>query len=131
MSSGEENTRKRLADQAVEILKQKLIELGGLHDFSVHWDDCDMDCRKFWIHFRPDSMEFFIPKNRNTLVTAQLIRAAMRGCKKLEDSSDYQFSWDKIEVPTAVYQMIDGRKYFKEYDVHRWVYTLTFYGGPA
>ena len=135
--------RKALADAAVARMKEvwPMLSRSPLEQrvvsvmrkpptLEIHWDDCDMDERTFWLHFRCPELYREVTGSG----VARMISLAIRRCidicdAELLEQSQYERLWWQRESPKASYYSVDGRKHFDRYETVTWIHTLTFYGG--
>lgn len=134
MSSSE--FRKHLADEMVEQAKAFISSIHGFADSEkckVHWDDCDMDARTFWFHFRPirsvSPWGLSLPSGLKR-TGARVIGQWRRWSTALAAKHDYQLVFERIHSPTEIR---NGSGRFSPVVAIRpdyWCYKVTFYGGP-
>ncbi len=98
----------------------------------IHWDDCDIDDRRFWFHFRaPRLHKVGQARSREMIQASRLVRACLKETTKFLAECPYTVEWSNWEAPRAIYHTIDGRKYFSEYETSTWIKVLAFYGYDA
>jgi len=128
--------RKHLADEMVEQAKAFISSINGFADSekcAVHWDDCDMDSRTFWFHFRPkistSPWAVRLPDGCKR-TGARVIGQWRRWSAALADKHGYRLTFERLHSPTEIR---DGRGRFGTIKAIRpdyWCYRVTFYGGP-
>ena len=108
----------------------------GVAEMIVHWDDCDTDERRFWIHCWVPAVAKLsgVPHEGNKLVAdtaRKLHRTAVRLKRELFQQSPFEAHMRPVESPTRRYFQTYGRerKVFSHYEGQTWVYVLSFYGG--
>lgn len=123
-----EQQRKELATRVVETLEEKIGRT--MLGVAVHWDDCDCDCRSFWVHVTYPGLYGASPSTFEARSVSMATRSAWAATKKqLEGPSPYLFQWEKLESPRALYRKYPReRREFTGYSQIHWVYKLTFNG---
>lgn len=136
-SSPRMSGRRQLADQMVQEAEALIGSINGFADAdtcAVHWNDCDMDERSFWFHFRPRLQTRYgsdpvLPGSCKRNGARVISRWKMR-IKKLADTHGYQLGIDRVFSPTehkygpGIYDRV--LRVAPAY----WCYRITFYGGP-
>ena len=125
--------RTELANRVVEEFKSRILNAipEDLRGLLVHWDDCDMDERRFWFYISDPRLKYEGPGvGSRAKAVSQLIRACIRACKYIEDNSTYQFHWDLQESPKARTTGEGRWRQFSSWSGYTWVYVLAMYGGP-
>jgi len=95
----------------------------------IHWDDCDMDERRFWFHFQRPGLHNV--RETGTPVVqgcAKLITNLKAEALRLMEPSIYECHWYTYSRPKMTYRQYHGRKTPEGYDDDRWIYVLSFYG---
>lgn len=95
----------------------------------IHWDDCDMDERRFWFHFRRAGL--LNVRQTNTPVVkgcSKLIKNLKAEALKLMEPSIYECHWHTYQRPVMVYGQHDHHRTPEGYDTDTWIYVLSFYG---
>jgi hypothetical protein len=124
----EEARRRYVANEVIDKLVEQF-RLSGLPDLPalwIHWDDCDSDCRTFWIHFRNPST--LLPHHVYA-ISRQLRRSKAAILKWIDEKTPYTGEWILRSSPQKTYKVLYGRKYAESYKDDTWIYTLCLYGG--
>jgi len=125
------SNRKDLASQIVAHLTelQLTAKYAVAPSMLIHWDDCDMDERRFWFHFRRAGL-LNVRQTGTPVVRdcSKLIKNLKLEALKLMDPSIYECHWSTYEKPMMKYRQYDGRKTPEGYDTDTWIYVLSFYG---
>lgn len=98
---------------------------------EIHWDDCDMEERRFWFHFRVPSLgDIRQAKSKVMRMASKLVLACVREAEDFLSECPYEAHlwWGKYNNPRGLYRTIYGRKYFDHYDSDTWIKVLSFYG---
>lgn len=122
--------RCNLATRAVEhMLACQEAIYPGRPLLEIHWDDCDADDRRFWVHFRrpglTNVMQTRAPVVRDCSGLIRLLK--MRALEFLEPSV-YSCVWDLHSRPIMRYRQYQYRKTPTGFDCDTWQYVLSFYG---
>lgn len=123
--------RHTLATELAEHL-QKFCDNGHAGVLKIHWDDCDMDERRFWFHFYAPHLKDVRQSNSKEMKEAsKLVTACIREAQAFLHDCCYTTEWNssKWDAPKAEYWNDGGRKYFDRYETQTWIKVLTFYGG--
>jgi hypothetical protein len=123
--------RKALAHQIVTHLLelQLTAKYADAPAMLIHWDDCDMDYRRFWFHFKRFGLSNVCQtKTPEVRDCSKLIKNLKAEALKLMAPSIYECHWDTYEKPMMKYRQYDGRKTPEGYDTDTWIYVLSFYG---
>jgi len=91
---------------------------------SVHWDDCDMDEARFWVHVRLHGLLTKGP-NYSKRVSSKLQTWRCQ-IDKMLDTTLYQASLTLLESPE--YRRLSGGS--RGYTTDTWVLVLAINGGP-
>ena len=125
------DNRKYLATMAADYLTEMQSKLlpEYPHLLKIHWDDCDMDERRFWFHFRRPGLVNV--KETGTPVVkdcAKMIKKLKEEALKLMEPSMYECHWSPHSKPVMRYRQYDHRRTPDGYDTDTWIYVLSFYG---
>ena len=123
--------RRRIANEAVSKLQAKLhgvLSKTG-RQFQVHWDDCDMEERRFWVHIRVPEVLHVTPRDPRKRELSAAVREAIRGTRaELNDENHQLVGFDLLESPVARYRRDHYRKFFHGYEGDTWIYRLWIHG---
>jgi hypothetical protein len=122
-------TPRQYADDLVEHLEIAAASCPTV--LEIHWDDCDMDERRFWFHFHaPRLSGVRVAGSKEMREASQWVKACVQESRAFLKDCPYQIEWcsSKHDAPEAKYITLDGRKYFDRYESYTWIKVLSFYG---
>ncbi len=119
--------RRALADQFVAKCGEAAAHI--CPSLAIHWDDCDMDERRFWIHFREPGLLKVVKGNSPMMQQAsRAIRFGKRLAMKQLEASPYECYVRLHERPKLRTTTVGGILYDDGYQTDTWIYILSFYG---